>query len=97
MNVFVYRSYTFDVNEKLATQAFAEASQLHLQKNELLDQFSFMQESLGKADAEIALIRKHSDEKVQELLMQLNTSKAEQLGLPRMILVQSYISVQPLV
>lgn len=68
-------SSTFDANEKLATQAFAEASQLHLQKNELLDQLSFMQESLRKADAEIALIRKQSDEKVQELLMQLNISK----------------------
>lgn len=68
-------SSTFDANEKLATQAFAEASQLHIQKNELLDQLSFMQESLRKADAEIALIRKQCDEKVQELLMQLNMSK----------------------
>ena len=70
-------SYIYDANEKVATQAFAEASQLHLQKIELLDQLSFMQESLQNPDAEIALIRKQCKEKVQELFIcQINMKRS---------------------
>ncbi|XP_057864383.2 uncharacterized protein LOC131072267 isoform X2 [Cryptomeria japonica] len=68
-------SCTFDANEKLATQAFAEASQLCVQKDELEDQLTIMQETLEKANKEIAETRQQGESQVQKLTTQLNLSK----------------------
>ncbi|KAH9295197.1 hypothetical protein KI387_038785, partial [Taxus chinensis] len=66
---------TFDANEKLATQAFIEASQLRVQKNELEDSLALTQESLKNAYEEIAETRHQGESQVQELMKQLNLSK----------------------
>jgi chromosome segregation ATPase len=63
-------SSTFDANEKLATQALKEAFEFRLQKTNL-------QESLRKAEEEIASMKKQYQDNLQELMNQLGLSKKE--------------------
>eukprot|EP01018_Ginkgo_biloba_P038030 Gb_27516 [translate_table: standard] len=68
-------SSTFGANEKLATEAFAEASQLRAEKNNLQEKIFLMQESLQNANIEIAFIREQCEANVQEVMAQLDLSR----------------------
>ncbi|XAR70315.1 hypothetical protein NMG60_11027125 [Bertholletia excelsa] len=62
---------TFEANERLATKALTEASELRLQKNHL-------QELLNKADEELQSVKKQYEVKLHELSSQI-TSKVNEI------------------
>uniref|UniRef100_A0A5B6ZIB4 Putative myosin-9 isoform X1 n=2 Tax=Davidia involucrata TaxID=16924 RepID=A0A5B6ZIB4_DAVIN len=70
----VQMASTFEANEKLATKALTEASDLHLQK-------SHLEEMLHKAKEELQSVRDHYDVKMHELSSQISskTSQIEQM------------------
>eukprot|EP00252_Welwitschia_mirabilis_P010306 TRINITY_DN23501_c0_g2_i2.p1 TRINITY_DN23501_c0_g2~~TRINITY_DN23501_c0_g2_i2.p1 ORF type:complete len:1903 (-),score=570.81 TRINITY_DN23501_c0_g2_i2:455-6163(-) len=66
---------SFETNKTLVKQAFTEASELEAQKNDIEYQLEIVKAALQQSNLEISTIKTQNEERIQELVLQLNASK----------------------